>query len=305
MKFKHFLEFVEIRTKLASLIPYIFGSLYAYFHYRTFNWQNALLMFGSLLSFDMACTAINNFMAYKNEKAGENVIRREGINPKIGLSIIFSLLLLAVILGGLLTWKTDLVVLALGVLSFGVGIFYSYGPIPLYRMPVGELLSGFFMGFIIPFLSIYIHVPEILTLTFSRETVEITAFWGDLLTIFLVSIPLFFTISNLMLSNNICDLEEDRANHRYTLVHYLGLERSLQLFIGLYITLFLSVVAGIGLALLPWVSILLLFLAFPTLKSAKLLLKTQEKEVGVQVAVKNMVIIGGGSILCLVVGIFV
>lgn len=42
--------------------------------------------------------------------------------------------------------------------------------------------------------------------------------WGG---IFLIALPNTLWIANLMLANNICDLEEDENNNRYTLVHYL------------------------------------------------------------------------------------
>ena len=40
--------------------------------------------------------------------------------------------------------------------------------------------------------------------------------------IVLASLPLVFTIANIMLANNLRDLETDIENHRYTLVYYIG-----------------------------------------------------------------------------------
>ncbi len=42
-----------------------------------------------------------------------------------------------------------------------------------------------------------------------------------------ISLPLVCTIANIMLSNNICDLETDITNHRYTLVYYIGKKQAL------------------------------------------------------------------------------
>ena len=54
------------------------------------------------------------------------------------------------------------------------------------------------------------------------------------LKVFLLSLPLVCTIANIMLSNNICDLETDITNHRYTLVYYIGKKQALVVYQVLY-----------------------------------------------------------------------
>ncbi len=46
-----------------------------------------------------------------------------------------------------------------------------------------------------------------------------------LISVFVIT-ALFVMIAN-MLSNNICDLETDITNHRYTLVYYIGKKQAL------------------------------------------------------------------------------
>lgn len=49
------------------------------------------------------------------------------------------------------------------------GIFYSFGPIPISRMPLGKIFSGIFMGFVIVFLFVYIQVDDkIMTLLYNN-----------------------------------------------------------------------------------------------------------------------------------------
>ncbi len=50
-----------------------------------------------------------------------------------------------------------------------------------------------------------------------------------------------------MLANNICDLEEDKKNERYTLVHYLGKARALKLFIAMNVLAFVAIIASVAL----------------------------------------------------------
>ena len=42
---------------------------------------------------------------------------------------------------------TDAVVLLLGGLCFLCGVFYSFGPVSISRLPLGEVMSGLFYGF--------------------------------------------------------------------------------------------------------------------------------------------------------------
>lgn len=65
MNIKSFLRFVELPTKVASIIPFLMGTLYALYRFEDFYVLRFGLMFVSLLSFDMATTAINNYYDFK------------------------------------------------------------------------------------------------------------------------------------------------------------------------------------------------------------------------------------------------
>lgn len=69
------------------------------------------------------------------------------------------------------------------------------------------------MGFMISLICVYLNTYE----TFQWNSATLGG-------IFLIALPNTLWIANLMLANNICDLEEDENNNRYTLVHYLGKE---------------------------------------------------------------------------------
>ena len=83
MNFSSFLKLIEIQTKVASIIPFLFGSLYVYYRYHVFSIKNAVIMFISMIIFDMTTTMINNYMDYKQ------AIKKEGYgyeihNPIVG-----------------------------------------------------------------------------------------------------------------------------------------------------------------------------------------------------------------------------
>ena len=129
MKIQSFLKYVEIQTKAASIIPFIAGAVLAYYRYRSFSIENFFLMLISLLSFDMATTAINNCIDCKSarKKSGfgyerHNAIVRDNIKESTAVAVIVVLLLVASSTGFCLFLKTDYVVLVLGAVSFLVGI---------------------------------------------------------------------------------------------------------------------------------------------------------------------------------------
>ncbi|MBN2795345.1 MAG: 1,4-dihydroxy-2-naphthoate polyprenyltransferase [Clostridia bacterium] len=260
MNLKSFLKLVEIQTKVASVFPFIAGNLFAWFYFKSFNVVHMLIMFGALLSIDMATTAINNYMDYKKavKKEGYNFEQHNAIvlynlKEKQIILTIAVLLVIGMFLGLILFLVTDWVVLLIGVLSFGVGIFYSFGPLPIYRTPFGEIFSGFFMGFFIIFLSIYIHVTDhaLITLSFKKDFMSLVMDWKSILVIGLFSLPFIAGISNIMLANNICDMEDDFENKRYTLPVIIGKKKAIFIYEWTY---YIMAISFVGLVVMKAVS---------------------------------------------------
>lgn len=109
MGLKSFLKLVEIKTKAASMTPFLLGTVFVLYRYQKFNWVNFLLMLVSLLCFDMATTAINNYLDYKKARKTEgfgyeehNAIVRDNLSEFSVLTVIVILLILAVGFGILL-----------------------------------------------------------------------------------------------------------------------------------------------------------------------------------------------------------
>lgn len=256
-KVKGFLELVEIRTKVASVFPFMIGTLYAITRYRTFNFTNAILMFFSLLMIDMATTSANNYMDYKKAVLKEgyhyqvhNPIAKAILAPEHARQIIIALVTAGAVLGGILAVQTDLIVLLVGMLSFMVGLLYSFGPVPISRTPLGEILSGLFMGLVIVSLSVYIQIiPHgIVQYGINQDQLYLAFKWHEILNIFLVGLPMTFLISNIMLANNICDMEEDKANRRMTLPILVGEASATKFYLwaiyGAYATIALAIMVG-------------------------------------------------------------
>lgn len=254
---KVFLEFVEIRTKVASVFPMLIGILWSVYHYRAFNLLNTVVFILAAICFDMCTTAINNTMDYKKAldedyKQKDNVIGQFKLDYKQMIRIIFVLLSIAIMLSLVLVYLTDVVLLPIGALCFLIGIFYTFGPIPLSRMPLGEVFSGVTMGFGIFFIAIFVQNPGLLlSAIFTLETIILNLQWKELLLTVFMSLPLVCLIANIMLANNLCDYEQDVKNNRYTLVHYITKTNGVKLYVVLSIIPWICWVAYVALGLLP------------------------------------------------------
>lgn len=242
MQVKSFLKLVEIKTKVASVFPYVIGLLLALYTYGELSLVNSLLMFFSLLMIDLSTTAINNIMDYKHaiKKEGygyevHNAMVQYKIPLKTAVLTVIVMLTLGSILGLLLFLRTDYIVLILGMLSFGIGVLYSYGPVPISRTPFGEIVSGVFMGFLILFITFYVNAQEnLIEILYNQDKLMINLDIKLLLKVFITSLPIVLSISNIMLANNICDIKDDIENKRYTLPIYIGVKASKVLFEFLY-----------------------------------------------------------------------
>jgi len=314
MNIKSFLKLVEIRTKVASMIPFIAGSLFAAYHFENFDTVSFLLMFGSLFIFDMTTTAFNNYFDYKRARVKEgynyeehNAIGRDRLSLFTVRTTIAVMLSLAIILGILLVFRTNLLVLLIGVISFAIGILYSFGPVPISSTPFGEAMSGFFMGFIIVFLSIYIHLADadIFALHISNWVLDFRMNFWWLLMIILFSVPHMACIANIMLANNICDMEEDIKNKRFTLPNYIGKKNALILYGSLYGTAFISIVISVITMALPVICLIGLLAVIPVYRNVEMFMKVQTKKDTFVFAVKNYFIISISQILLLTVELIV
>lgn len=266
------------------------------YRFDSFKFMNFIIMFISLVAFDMATTAINNYIDTRKEKnktENNNLIARYGVNERKALLIIVILLAIATIAGIILTLNTNIVVLLIGIISFIVGILYTFGPIPISRMPLGELFSGFFMGFVIIFLSVYIHIYDtnIISFAYQSSILSVGINMVEIIYIFLFSIPALGGIANIMLANNICDVEEDIKNNRFTLPYYIGRPMALKLFKFLYYIGYVDVIVLVALKVLPLASLALILTLIKVNKNIKLFEKRPVKNENFVVSVKNFVLI--------------
>ncbi|MEA4896121.1 MAG: UbiA family prenyltransferase, partial [Oscillospiraceae bacterium] len=248
--FGRLLNYIEIKTKITSAFTFLLTIGFLLYQGRAILWGRTMLFFAGMFFFDLTTTAINNYIDSRDNGQALAFGRRRS------LRIIFVLFGISAFLGLYLACITDIVVLLAGGFCFLCGVFYTFGPLPISRIPLGELLSGFFYGVMIPFILTYINSPAntLLSLSLSLKTATLTVQLVPVFTLLLFSVTPFAVTANIMLANNICDLEKDIEVGRHTLPYYIG-KSSLPLFACIYYFSYISMIFMVLFRILPAVAL--------------------------------------------------
>ena len=210
------------QTWSAALMPCLLGAALAHAANPSAPRQTGLL-----LSLAGVCVlmqaAVNTFNDYSDFVRGtdtpdnspdpaEAVMLYDRPEPRRVLILGLGFLLAAALLGIPAVRRAGWRPLAVGGVGALAVLLYSFGKKPLSHLPLGELVSGFVMGGLIPY-----AVFGVLTLTFSPA-------------VLLRAAPTMLGVALIMYTNNRCDLEKDRAAGRQTFPLLLGAARSLRLY---------------------------------------------------------------------------
>lgn len=314
MKENWFLKLVELPTKVASVFPFLIGTIYAYSRFGELNVGNLLMMFAAMICLDMATTALNNYMDYKLavkthgfNYEQHNAIVKYGLKEGTVRGVIGSLVSITVVFGLVLFVRTDWVVLLLGMVSFFFAAIYTWGPFPISRTPLGELVSGTVMGGIITFISAYVHIfdKRLIAFAWQNGTFSIHLDVMELVGIFIIALPLIAGISNIMLANNTCDMDDDFENRRFTLPLVIGKRNALRLFAGLYVLAYTAILAGVLFGWLPLTCLAVLVTMFPVRKNVLKFFEVQTKKDTFGTSVQNFITISGVYVISLLVGVLI
>lgn len=236
-------------TLTASFIPVFLGTTLAY-QEVTINYA---LFFAMVIASILIQIATNMFNEYYDFRRGldtkESVgiggaIVREGISPNTVLFLALFLYFLSFLLGIYICLNTTWWIAVIGAFSMLIGYLYTGGPYPIAYTPFGEIFAGLFMGIVIILISFYIQTGFI-----------------TLKSLF-VSIPIAILIGAILMSNNIRDLDQDKAKGRKTLAIIVGRENAIKFLAGMFIFSYLWVIFLIILGSLSFLA-LLAFISIP------------------------------------------
>lgn len=279
LTFKALNELVEFRTSIGIISSVFVGTAYSYYVNKNFRFYLFLAMLIAAIMLDGAATVFNNFFDYKKAKTTEgylynvhNPIVARNISPLIAFLIGLVLIGIAGILGIYIVISTHWFLLILGGISILISYLYSGGKYPISYTPWGELISGLFEGTIVIGITFFIQ-----SLSYSIE-------------VLFISIPIALGISNIMLANNICDVDEDRENGRRTLPIVMGQDNAFVLLcISHALMYILNIIYGL-LNYLPLGIFFMLLLLPIAIGNIKKFNKTRSKAHGFKFILKNSII---------------
>lgn len=291
---KKFFKFVEIQTKITSTFAFANTLMFMLFLKQPINVPLMVIFCIAAFIFDLATTAINNYIDSKDYPEMLPIKRDRA------LFLIICMLAVSTVMGLYLAFKTGIVVLLLGALCFGLGIFYTFGPMPISRIPLGEVFSGIAYGMFIPFLMVYINNPdEYIILDYKNGVLSVHFMLWPLISFLFFSLVNTFTTSNIMVANNTCDLEKDVAVNRHTLIFYIGQKNGVRVFSTLYYLCYAAVIAMVALKILPIVALIFL-LSFPLVESnIRVFRKEQIKSKTFITAIRNFIIVNTSYFIAL------
>ena len=296
---KKFLKYVEIQTKITSVYAMLNAILFMILNKKEIDLSVTVIFVIAAFIFDLTTTAINNYIDSKDYP------EMLPLNRKLSFVIIITMLAISTIMGLYLAYRGGILVLLIGGLCFLLGIFYTFGPLPISRIPLGELFSGIAYGMLIPFLMFYLNTPDdYIGLDLSLEAINIKFMVWPLVSFLIYSLVTTFTTSNIMLANNTCDLEKDVAVNRHTLVFYIGRKAAVNLYAILYYLCYIAVILMVITKVLPVIS-LIFVLSFPLVqKNINIFRAEQIKAKTFITSIRNFIIINTAFTISLIAGIF-
>lgn len=206
------LQLAAPHTWIASIGSVIFGILFCKLEkYPLSFWKSILLILACIL-IQSSVNTLNDYVDFIKGNDSEKdyveesdaVLIYNSVPPKQVLILGIIYLVLGAMLGIVACRESGFLPLVIGSIGGLIVLLYSGGPYPISYLPIGELVSGFVMGILIPL--------GVAAVTDGRLHKEI----------FLYALPLMIGIGLIMMTNNGCDIEKDLEAKRWTLAVLLG-----------------------------------------------------------------------------------
>ena len=282
-------------TWAAAIMPVLLSYVYCAVTYSTkLSISFALILLAICVLMQSAVNVFNDYFDFKkgtdtsensSEDAFDAVLVYNNLNPRSVCALGIAFLALAGVLGLYLVFLTSWVLLVLGVVGALIVVLYSGGKTPISYLPIGEFVSGFVMGGIIPLACCYalsgILDPFVL----------------------LVALPTMIGIAMILFTNNTCDIEKDIPANRKTLSVLLGRERAPRAYKACVLLWIVVVVLIVGI-LYPAgtpIAMIMVLAEFPVLRALMNNPLNQQSRTGAmsQIVMLNVIM---GAFYCLEIG---
>ena len=214
------LQIAAPHTWPAAILPALIAMACAAANGHAVSAVMALVLLAICILMQAAVNTFNDYYDYVkgSDSAEDNVdptdavLVYNNVNPRSALMLAVGFLVVAFALGAYVIWQAGWIPLVIGIVGAIVVVLYSAGKTPISYLPIGELMSGFVMGGLIP-LACY----QAITKCFD----PIMLVWA---------LPTIIGVGLIMLTNNTCDVEKDIESGRKTLPVLLGRSRARTLY---------------------------------------------------------------------------
>lgn len=214
------LQIAAPHTWPAAILPALIAMACAAANGHAVSAVMALVLLAICILMQAAVNTFNDYYDYVkgSDSAEDNVdptdavLVYNNVNPCSALMLAVGFLVVAFALGAYVIWQAGWIPLAIGIVGAIVVVLYSAGKTPISYLPIGELMSGFVMGGLIP-LACY---------------QAITKCFDPLMLVW--ALPTIIGVGLIMLTNNTCDVEKDIESGRKTLPVLLGRSRARTLY---------------------------------------------------------------------------
>ena len=234
------LQIVDVRTKIVSVSSLAIGTAYAVYTTHTFSPVLFVAMLLATLFVDMGTTGFNSYYDFLHgvdtvdtDVEKWKALVQRGIEPAVALRISWLMFGLAaavgLVLGALVDWR----IVPVGAACMAVALLYSGGPLPIARLPVGEIFAGGLLGFVLIVLAAFVQAG----------TLDPRVAW--------LGLPSTALIATILSVNNACDVDGDRQAGRRTLAIVLGREQAERMIYAQSVVALLLAGALVPLAVLP------------------------------------------------------
>ena len=214
------LQLAAPHTWIASIGPVIFGILFCKLEKYPLSFEKSILLILASILMQSSVNTLNDYVDFIKGNDSEKdyveesdaVLIYNSVPPKQVLILGIIYLVLGAMLGIVACRESGFLPLVIGSIGGIIIFLYSGGPYPISYLPIGELVSGFVMGILIP-----LGVVAVSDGKLHKE-------------IFLYALPLMIGIGLIMMTNNGCDIEKDLEAKRWTLAVLLGRKNTKNLY---------------------------------------------------------------------------
>lgn len=207
-------------TWAASVFPALFADFYCWQQGLGLAWIKGIMLLAACIFLQSAVNTLNDYFdfikgadsAEDHVEVNDAVLIYGNIAPRSALILGIVYMAAGAVLGLASCIGSGMVPVIIGIIGAVVILIYSGGPVPVSYLPIGEIVSGFVMGGLIP-LGI-------------GGCADGRIHWQLLFYAF----PMIMGIALIMMSNNGSDIEKDRKAGRQTFPVCIGRERTLVLY---------------------------------------------------------------------------